>query len=180
MCEAVGIQALTVHCRTRDQGHQGHADYSWIPRIKEAVTIPIIVNGSILTPQDVKDLFVTTGCDAVMIGRGAVMNPWIFQQAKHFMVKGELPAEPTLRERVALLQDQLKLSVDLKGERVGVIELRKYYSGYLRGLPHIAKTRSELMQLTDATAVRVHLSEFLERNDPDQSFTSAVSHPVAA
>jgi tRNA-dihydrouridine synthase B len=180
MCEAVGIQALAVHCRTRDQGHQGQVDYSWIPRIKEAVSIPVIVNGGVLTPRDVNDVFESTGCDAVMIGRGAVMNPWIFRQAKHYMATGELLAEATLSERVALLIEQLKLSVELKGERVGVIELRKYYSGYLRGLPHIVKTRTELMQFTEAAAVCEHLSRILERTSPDQGFTLAVSHPAAA
>jgi tRNA-dihydrouridine synthase B len=96
MCEQVGIAALTVHCRTRAQGHSGLVDYSWIPRIKEAVSIPVIVNGDIVTPQDVRDVFLTTGADAVMIGRGAIANPWIFSQARHFLSTGELLPEPTV------------------------------------------------------------------------------------
>ncbi|HXX63684.1 MAG TPA: tRNA-dihydrouridine synthase family protein, partial [Bacteroidota bacterium] len=85
MCEQAGIAALTVHCRTRDQGHKGPVDYSWIPKIKEAVSIPVIVNGDIVTPENVRAVFESTGCDGVMIGRGAVLNPWIFRQAKHYM-----------------------------------------------------------------------------------------------
>ncbi|MBX2989786.1 MAG: tRNA dihydrouridine synthase DusB [Bacteroidetes bacterium] len=166
MCEAVGIRALAVHCRTRDQGHKGEVDYSWIPKIKEAVSIPIIVNGDIVSPQNVKTVFDTTGCDAVMIGRGAVLNPWIFRQAKQFMATGELLPEPTIEERVGLLREHLKLSVEFKGERAGVIELRKHYSGFLRGMPHISKVRMELMQYTEAEPILEHLTNFLELYSP--------------
>ena len=161
MCEQAGIKALTVHCRTRDQGHKGSVDYSWIPRIKEAVSIPVIVNGDIVTPQDVKRVFDETGADGIMIGRGAVINPWIFRQTKHFFATGELLPEPTIEERVALLREHLRLSVDFKGERAGVIELRKHYSGFLRGLPHVSKIRMELMQFTEAQPILDHLTKFL-------------------
>jgi tRNA-dihydrouridine synthase B len=166
MCEAVGIAALTVHCRTREQGHKGEVDYSWIPRIKEAVSIPIIVNGDVVTPENVKNVLDITGADAVMIGRGAVLNPWIFRQAKHYMATGELLPEPTVEDRVNLLRDHLKLSVEHKGERAGVIELRKHYSGFLRGLPHVSKIRMELMQFTEAEPILEHLTHFLEHYSP--------------
>jgi tRNA-dihydrouridine synthase B len=166
MCENVGVAALTVHCRTRDQGHKGEVDYSWIPRIKEAVSIPIIVNGDVVSPQNVKNVLESTGADAVMIGRGAVINPWIFRQAKHYMATGELLPEPTIEERVTLLRDHLKLSVEHKGERAGVIELRKHYAGFLRGLPHVSKIRMELMQFTEAEPIFDHLTRFLEHYSP--------------
>jgi tRNA-dihydrouridine synthase B len=166
MCENVGIKALTVHCRTRDQGHKGEVDYSWIPKIKAAVSIPVIVNGDIVTPQNVKGVFDATGADAVMIGRGAVLNPWIFQQTKHYMASGELLPEPTVEERVNLLREHLKLSVEFKGERAGVIELRKHYSGFLRGLPHVSKMRMELMQFTEAEPILEHLTRFLGHYSP--------------
>ena len=173
MCEAVGIKALAVHCRTRDQGHKGEVDYSWIPRIKEAVSIPIIVNGDIVSPQNVKNVFEETGCDGVMIGRGAVLNPWIFRQAKHYMKTGTLLPEPTLEERVDLLREHLKLSVEFKGERSGVIELRKHYSGFLRGMPHVSKIRMELMQFTEAQPILDHLTKFLEYYSPSGEIVAA-------
>ncbi len=174
MCERVGIKALTVHCRTRDQGHKGPVDYSWIPRIKEAVSIPVIVNGDVITPQNVRQVFETTGCDAVMIGRGAVINPWIFKQSKHYLRTGELLPEPTIEERVELLREHLRLSVEFKGERAGVIELRKHYAGFLRGMPHVSKIRMELMQFTEAGPIFDHLTRFLELYSP-----SAGSSPPA-
>ena len=166
MCENAGIAALTVHCRTREQGHRGAVDYSWIPKIKEAVRIPVIVNGDIMTPGNVREVFATTGCDAVMIGRGAVLNPWIFQQAKHYLATGELLPEASIEERVDLLREHLRLSVEHKGERAGVIELRKHYSGFLRGLPHVSRIRMELMQFTEAAPILDHLTKFLELYSP--------------
>jgi nifR3 family TIM-barrel protein len=166
MCEQAGIAALTVHCRTREQGHKGNVDYSWIPRIKSAVSIPVIVNGDIVSPVNVREVFATTGCDGVMIGRGAVLNPWIFRQTKHYLANGELLPEPTLEERVALLREHLRLSVEHKGERAGVIELRKHYAGFLRGMPHVSKVRMELMQFTEAAPILDHLTRFLQLYSP--------------
>jgi tRNA-dihydrouridine synthase B len=95
MVETAGAKMLTVHCRTRSQAHRGLADWTWLEKIKKAISIPLIGNGDVTTPQDVKAMF-ASGCDGVMIGRGAVSNPWIFTQAKHFLKCGELLPEPTL------------------------------------------------------------------------------------
>ncbi|MGB5875228.1 MAG: tRNA dihydrouridine synthase DusB [Bacteroidota bacterium] len=161
MCERVGIAALTVHCRTRDQGHRGSVDYSWIPRIKDAVSIPVIVNGDVVSPQNVRSVFESTRCDAVMIGRGAVLNPWIFRHAKHFLTTGSLLPEATLEERVELLLEHLRLAVEYKGEKRGVVELRKHYAGYLRGIPHITKIRLDLMEFTEQAPIVEYLGRFL-------------------
>ncbi|HLX12248.1 MAG TPA: tRNA dihydrouridine synthase DusB [Bacteroidota bacterium] len=162
MIESSGAQALTIHCRTRAQGHQGEPDYSWIPAVKAAVSIPIIVNGGIISPQAAKEAFDKTGCDGVMIARGAIHDPWIFREVKHFLATGELLPKPTFEERIELLFEHLRLSVRYKGERRGVIEFRKHYAGYLSGLPNISKVRTELMQFTALIPVQDYLARFKE------------------
>lgn len=144
--EDVGIEVLAIHARTRAQGYKGQADWKWIAETKQAVKIPIIGNGDVTTPQQVQQMFDETGCDAVMIGRGAIHNPWIFRDAKYYMQNGKMPGHPSLEERVNILKRHYQYSVECKGERKGVIEMRKHLSGYLKGLPHIAKFRMELMK----------------------------------
>jgi tRNA-dihydrouridine synthase B len=166
-----GAQALTIHCRTRVQGHSGPADYSAIPAVKQAVSIPIIVNGGIDSPEVAKAVFDSTGCDGVMVARGAIDNPWIFHSIKHYVTTGTLPHPPTLKERVEVLTEHLKLSVHYKGERRGVLEFRKHYSGYLRSRPYISSLRAELMQYTELEPVLHRLEKFLE---------SEAAHTLAA
>jgi len=149
MLEGAGAQGLTVHCRTRVQGHKGDPDYSEIPAVKRAVSIPVIVNGGIDSPVSAKEAFEKTGCDGIMVARGAIQNPWIFREIKQFLLTGIRVPEPALSERVEILLDHLRLSVRHKGERYGVLEFRKHYSGYLRIQPGISKLRSELMQFTE-------------------------------
>lgn len=162
MLESIGVQALTIHCRTRAQGHKGLPDYSWIPKVKQAVRMPIIVNGSIVTPEQVKQLFNETGCDGVMIGRGAIENPWIFRQTKYYLTTGQLQSPPTLEERRDLLLEHLTLSVEHKGERKGVIEFRKHWSGYLKGLSHSARVRQELMKWVELQPIVELVNNYFE------------------
>jgi len=161
MLEDMGVQALSVHCRTRNQGHGGEADWSWLERLKNTVSIPIIGNGDVVEPVDVKRIF-ETGCDGVMIGRGAITNPWIFAQTKHFMATGEMPPEPSVRERVALCLKHLHLTIGVKGPERGMREFRKHYSGYLRNLPHVAKLRSELMRYDEEADIIARLNRFAD------------------
>jgi tRNA-dihydrouridine synthase B len=153
MLEGIGVQGLTVHCRTRSQGHNGDPDYSWIPKIKQVVSIPIIVNGSLVEPQQIKEVFDDTGCDGVMIGRGAIDNPWIFADVKHYFATGELTVKRTLAERIDKCVELLSLSVERKGEKRAVIEMRKFYIGYLKGEANAAKLRNHLMQYLEAAPI---------------------------
>jgi tRNA-dihydrouridine synthase B len=163
--EAVGVEAFTLHARTREQGFKGEADWDWIKMVKDVLTIPVIGNGDIIDAQGVVDMFEKTGCDAVMIGRGAIHNPWIFRQAKKYLIDGIIQEEPPLIERVDLLKDHFKYSVEYKGETRAVLEMRKYYSGYLKGLPHIAKFRYELMQFKKYDDIINKLDRLIEHQD---------------
>lgn len=162
MVEQTGAAALTIHCRTRSQAHKGETDFSWIPKVKSAVSMPVIANGSLDTPQKIIQAFQETGCDGVMIGRGAVENPWIFQQTKHFLTTNTLLHNPTIQERFRVLIEHLRLSTECKGERKGVIEFRKHYSGYLKGLYGASKVRQEMMQYIDLEPALQHLYQYKE------------------
>lgn len=153
MLEGIGVKALTIHCRTRSQGHSGIPDYHWIPKVKAAVKIPIIVNGSLTDPRQIQEVFEDTGCDGVMIGRAAIENPWIFSEVKHYFATGEETQPRSLAERIDLCIELLKASSEFKGERRGVIEMRKYYSGYLRGVANASKLRNHLMQFTEIAPI---------------------------
>jgi tRNA-dihydrouridine synthase B len=161
MVEQTGALGLTIHCRTRAQGHSGDPDFSWIPKVKSAVSIPIFVNGGLDTPVKVKDVFDESLCDGVMIARAAINNPWIFRDAKHFLLTGNLLPIPPIEERVRVLSEHLNLSVELKGERKAVIEFRKYYAGYLRNLPNASKIRSELMPFIEVSPVIEHINQYV-------------------
>lgn len=161
--EKVGIQALTVHCRLRSQGNKGEADWNWVKRIKDSgVEIPIILNGNIKTPEDVKFAFETFEPDAVMIGQAAITNPFIFKQAKFFLENNFHQNEPAVDERIEICLEHLRLACELKGEALGVREFRKHYSGYLRNLPDISKFRLELMQFNEFEPIKEKLLMFKE------------------
>ena len=161
MIEQTGALGLTIHCRTRSQGHSGDPDFSWIPKVKAEVSIPIFVNGGLDSPVKIRSVFDETGCDGVMIARAAINNPWIFRDAKHFLQTGEILPVPPIDERVRVLVEHLNLSIELKGEKKAVIEFRKYYAGYLRNLPNAAKVRSELMPFIEMAPIVDHILQYV-------------------
>ena len=141
MAEAVGVDAVAVHGRTREQFYSGNADYAAIAEVKRAVNIPVIVSGDIRRPADLARALDITGADAVMIGRGAQGNPWIFPQLIHWLRTGEELPPPTLIERARVILRHLDLLVGYKGEYVGIREMRKHAAWYTRGLAGSAELR---------------------------------------
>ena len=163
MVEGAGAKAIAIHCRTRSQAYTGKADWHWLEKIKKVGKIPRIGNGDVVTPEDVDRMF-SIGCDGVMIGRGALANPWIFRQARYYLRAGEHLPAPTLEERISLCIEHLKLSVHHNGLRDAIIPFRKYYLAYLKGVPRVHKLRQELMQLADLDKIIGCLHEFLTYN----------------
>ena len=141
MAEAVGVDAVAVHGRTRAQFYSGNADYAAIAEVKRAVQIPVIVSGDVRRPADLARALDITGADAVMIGRGAQGNPWIFPQLIHWLRTGEELPPPTLMERAQVILRHLDLLVHYKGEYVGIREMRKHAAWYTRGLSGSAELR---------------------------------------
>ena len=141
MAEAVGVDAVAVHGRTREQFYSGNADYAAIAEVKRAVNIPVIVSGDIRRPVDLARALDITGADAVMIGRGAQGNPWIFPQLIHWLRTGEELPPPTRTERAQVILRHLDLLVGYKGEYIGIREMRKHAAWYTRGLKGSAELR---------------------------------------
>ncbi|RBL93410.1 tRNA dihydrouridine synthase DusB [Chitinophaga flava] len=143
----VGIKALTIHGRTRTQLYKGHADWTLIGKVKNnpRIHIPIFGNGDICTPEQAIAARQKYGVDGVMIGRAAIGYPWIFREIKHFMKTGEHLPPPTVLERVEVCKKHLRQSVSWKGDVVGILEMRRHYTNYLKGLPHIKEFRQQLV-----------------------------------
>ena len=157
MAEAVGVDAVAVHGRTREQFYSGNADYAAIAAVKRAVRIPVIVSGDVRRPADLKRALEITGADAVMIGRGAQGNPWIFPQLIHWLHTGEELPPPTLAERAAVILRHLDLLVGYKGEYIGIREMRKHAAWYTRGL----KGSAELRERFNRAVSRTEFAEIL-------------------
>ncbi|MGK9367726.1 tRNA dihydrouridine synthase DusB [Melioribacter sp. Ez-97] len=161
--EDAGAAALTIHCRTRSQGHSGEPDWSWIDRVKEVVSIPVILNGGIFSAEDVKRAFETTSADGVMIARGAIERPWIFREAKELLEYGEIKFEDTPEKRFEIALRHLKYSIELKNdERTAIIPFRKFWSGYLKGLKNSSHVKREMMQYTEYAPIEDLLMRYLE------------------
>ncbi|HQU58291.1 MAG TPA: tRNA dihydrouridine synthase DusB [Saprospiraceae bacterium] len=143
----IGIKALSIHGRTRKQMYKGEADWTLIGKIKEnpRIHIPIFGNGDIDSPQKALEYRERYGVDGIMIGRASIGYPWIFREIKHYLETGELLPPPTIQERVSAAKEHLRRSIEWKGEKMGVLEMRRHYTNYFRGLPGIKEYRSRLV-----------------------------------
>jgi nifR3 family TIM-barrel protein len=169
-----GIAALTIHGRTRAQLYKGEADWTLIGAVKNnpAITIPIIGNGDISSPEGAKQAFDSWGVDGVMIGRATYGRPWIFREIKHYLATGELLPQPGVAERVEIARRHLLKSIEVKGEKVGVLEMRRHLSSYFKGLPDFKATRLALVTENDPAQLLVTLAGIADRwGDCDMSTT---------
>jgi tRNA-dihydrouridine synthase B len=160
----VGIKALTIHGRTRSQMYKGAADWTLIGRVKEnpRVSIPIFGNGDMDSPEKVLEYKNRYGVDGVMIGRASIGYPWIFNEIKYYMQHGVRPAQPDVAERVRVTKKHLDFSIRWKGDRVGVLEMRRHYTNYFKGLPNFKPFRTRLVETMEVTELYSILDEITE------------------
>ena len=158
--EDVGAKALTLHCRTRSQGHSGESHWSWVNKVKEVISIPVILNGGIMTAEDAKRAYEETNCDGIMIARGAIGKPWIFKEISEILEFGKIKTVFDLPYKIDICLRHLKRSLDIKQERIAIPAFRKFYAGYLSGFPGIGNVRRELMFFTTFNQIEDRLLEF--------------------
>lgn len=179
----VGIAALTIHGRTRAQLYRGEADWTLIGRVKNnpAIRIPIIGNGDVDSGPKAAAMFDRYGVDGVMIGRATYGRPWIFREIRHYLTTGEVLPQPTVAERVEIAKRHLRKSMEIKGEYVGVLEMRRHLSNYFKGLPDFKQTRLQLVTLTDIPALEATLDAIARRwgdFDTSQVVPAPLSHDL--
>jgi nifR3 family TIM-barrel protein len=161
----VGIKALTIHGRTRAQLYKGEADWTLIARVKEnpRIHIPIFGNGDIDSPEKAKTYRDRYGIDGIMIGRAAIGYPWIFDEIKHFLQTGRHMPPPTIEQRISAIRDHLLRSVEWKGPVVGILEMRRHYTNYLKGFPYIKEFRNQLVQKASVAEIEEILLQVQQR-----------------
>lgn len=162
MIEKAGASAIAVHARTRAQGYTGKADWSIIKAVKEAVNIPVIGNGDITSGELAKKMLDETGCDAVMIGRGVLGNPWLIAQVKEYLRTGEVKTEPTNREKIDMIKKHYSLLLEDKNEKLALLEIRSHAIWYLKGIPGSAIIKNKICASKTSKEIFEVLEEFYD------------------
>ena len=160
--ENIGIKAITLHPRTTKQRYTGKADWQYIKLLKDAVSIPVIGNGDVYNINTMMDMFELTGCDAVMIGRAAMGNPWLFREAKAKLNNKPIPPPPSILDIANICQRHFNLLLENKGERVGTNLMRKHFSNYIKGFPGASKYRQQLVTAQGLQEMRSALNDFVK------------------
>ena len=160
--EKAGAAAITVHPRTRAQGYSGNADWSIIKKVKEAVSIPVIGNGDIKSCYDAKRMIEVTGCDAIMIGRGVLGNPWLIKECIDYLENGIEPKEVSIKEKIDMLKRHAELLIKTKSEKVAMLEMRTHAAYYIKGLPNSTDMKNKIFQMKTKEELFELLDEYMK------------------
>ena len=163
--EDAGASAICVHPRTRSQGYSGKADWSIIKQVKEIVSIPVIGNGDVKTPEDAKKMLSETGCDAVMIGRGVLGNPWLIRNTISYLDTGEYDVDVSVDDKISMIRHHLDYLSHLKNERIATLEIRNHIGWYLKGVAGGTVIKNKIYQTTKIRDIISILNEFKEEFD---------------
>ena len=163
--EKAGASAITVHPRTRKQGYSGHADWNIIKQVKENVSIPVIGNGDITSCFDAKRMLDETGCDAIMIGRGVLGNPWLIKECIEYIDNGTLPNEISIEDKVNMIKHHLDLLIKTKPLKVALLEIRSHAAWYLKGLPNAKELKNDIFKTKTSEELIDLLDNFLKNID---------------
>ena len=160
--ELEGVSAITVHGRTREEFYSGKVDKEIIKNVKEAVSIPVIASGDVVDEKSAEAMFEYTGCDGIMIGRGAIGNPWIFSQIIHYLQTGEVLERPSNLEKLEIIKEHYNLAVEKKGEEVAVKEMRKYLAYYTKNMKNSSEFRNMVNRLENKSDVIQALNDYFD------------------
>lgn len=164
IAEKNGASAITLHARTRSQGYSGTADWELIKKVKDSVNIPVIGNGDVTTPELAKKMLEETGCDAVMIGRGVLGNPWLIKNTIDYLEKGYYENNITLEEKIKMLKHHFELLIEDKNDVLALLEIRSHALWYLKGVPNAAKIKNKICSTKSSQEIFQILEDFLKEN----------------